>query len=152
MSLRSRIRAFRTLTHTHVSADGPCDGCTSVRRRTERVTDFEVGSPIKETVVHDDTVTWSWKGLTDKVKGTLTADHRQTTRGVASERHPAAPATAPPRAGATRLAEAAASPSTVAHAQTAAASRSANRDVKVVRKVAPLATWEDEGGATASVE
>lgn len=126
--------------------------CMSVRRRTERVTDFKVGSPVKETVVHEDTVRWSWKGLTDKVKGTLTADHRQATRGVASERHLAAPTTAPPRAAAASLAEAAAGASTVAHAQAVAASCSGNRDAEVARKVAPLSTWEDEGGATACVE
>jgi hypothetical protein len=102
--------------------------------------------------VHDDRVTGSRKGSTDKAKRTLTAGHRPTARGVAGERHPAAPATAPPHANATSLAEAAACASTVAHVETAAATCSENHDAKVVRKVAPLATWEDEGGATACVK
>jgi CheY-like chemotaxis protein len=89
--------------------------------------------------------------LTDTVKRTLTADHHQTTRDSANERLPA-PRTALTRANPTRPADAAAHPSTPAHTQTAAAGCSMNRDGEAAWQVAPLATREDEAGATGFVE
>jgi hypothetical protein len=77
----------------------------------------------------------SCKSLTNKVKRALTAAHRQTTRGTANETFASAPAPTP-RANGTRGADAAVYPSTPAHAQTGAASCSANRDARAARQVA----------------
>jgi hypothetical protein len=95
-------------------------------------------------------VTRSCKSLARKAKRALTARHRHTPRGNATETLSAAPATIT-LADATRLADATASLSTSAQAQIVAGSCCTNRDAKVLRQVAPLATWKDEGGATARV-
>ncbi len=88
--------------------------------------------------MHEDTVTTSWKRLTDKVKRlwdesvddsfaqTSGAALHQTTCGaVALGEHPAA---------------------------TAVAGCRTDRDGDAIRQAARLATWEDEGGTTALVE
>jgi hypothetical protein len=95
--------------------------------------------------MHDDSVTTTWKRLTDKVKrawGEGVAD----AAAVALERLPAAPAI--PHADSMSLEEGAGSSSSPAHAATAAAGCRTDRDAEAIQQAAPLATWEDEGGMT----
>ena len=95
----------------------------------------------------DDTVTSSWKRLTDKVRtpyGESVGGSFADTFGTALRQtsHPdslslendAAPSSSPTRA------------------ETAAAACRADRNGEARRQVARLATWEDEGGTTAFVE
>jgi hypothetical protein len=92
----------------------------------------------------DDTVTTSWKRLTDKVKETSTAALRPTTTStVALEKLAVATSHADSMKGA-------APSSPPAHAETAVAGGHADRDGEAIRQAAPLATWEDEGGTTSS--
>ena len=107
--------------------------------------------------MHDDTVTTSWRRLTDKVKG-LWSDGvddafagtsralPQTTCAASRLNRPAAPA-AMPHAGLVSLRGGAASP---AHAATATAPCRTDRDGEATQQRARLATWEDEGGTTSS--
>jgi hypothetical protein len=98
--------------------------------------------------MHDDSVTTTWKRLTDKVKRvwgegvddalakTARATLSQTTcAAVAPESLPAAV----PHADSMRLKEG---------VSTAAAAYRTDRDAEAIRQAAPLATWEDEGGMT----
>ncbi len=106
--------------------------------------------------MHDDTVTTSWRRLTDKVKG-LWSDGvgdafagtsralPQTTCAASHLNRPAAPA-AMPHAGLVSL-RGGASP---AHAPTATAPCRTDRDREATQQGARLATWEDEGGTTSS--
>jgi hypothetical protein len=95
----------------------------------------------------DDTVTTSWKRLTDKVKtpcdesvgGSFADTSRTTVRQTA-------------HADSLGLENDAASSSSPTHAQTAAAGCRADRNGEAMRQAARLATWEDEGGTTAFVE
>jgi hypothetical protein len=91
----------------------------------------------------DDTVT-SWKRLTDKVKETPRAAVRQaTTSAVALDKLAVAMSDADSLKGS-------APSSPPAHAETAAAGGRADRDGEAIWHAAPLAAWEDEGGATSS--
>ena len=92
----------------------------------------------------DDTVTTSGKRLTDRAKeASSVALGRTTTSAVALEKLPVAvshpdsmkdPAPSSPPV----------------HAETATAGYRADRDGEAIRHAAPLAAWEDEGGATSS--
>jgi hypothetical protein len=101
----------------------------------------------KEIVMPDDTVTTSWKRLTDKVKapcgkgvdGSFADTFRTTLRQMS-------------HADSLSLENDAASSSSPTHAETAAAGCRADRNAEATRKAARLATWEDEGGTTAFVE
>lgn len=117
----------------------------------------------KETVRMTIWLRGAGDAFTDWVKGTVgqecgrrfprtwMPDPRQTTRTFATERLPAAPA-AMPHAAAISLADGAVYSSSPAHRLSATAGRRKNRDREATRQAAPLATWEDEGGATAFVE
>ena len=91
----------------------------------------------------DESVTASWKRLTDKVKppcgqseyGSFADTFRTTPRQTA-------------HADSLRLESDAASSS----AETAATGCHADRNGEAIRQAARLATWEDEGGTTAFVE
>jgi hypothetical protein len=107
--------------------------------------------------MHDDTVTTSWRRLTDKLRGlrsesvdyAFAGTSRALPQGayaVALENLPAAPA-AMPHAGLVSLRGGAASP---ANAATATAPCRTDRDGEATQQAARLATWEDEGGATPS--
>jgi hypothetical protein len=111
--------------------------------------------------MHDDTVTTSWRRLTDKVRGLRSESvddaFAGTSRGlpqaacgaVALENLPAAPA-AMPHADSMSVSEGEASLSSPAHAVTAAAGCRTDRDAEAIRQAARLANWEDEGGTTSS--
>jgi hypothetical protein len=95
----------------------------------------------------DDTVTTSWKRLTDKVKtpcdesvdGSFADTFRTTVRRAS-------------HADSFGRENDAASSSSPTHAQTAAAGCRADGNGEPMRQAARLATWEDEGGTTAFVE
>jgi hypothetical protein len=92
----------------------------------------------------DDAVTASWKRLTDRVKETSRAAvRRTTTSAVALEKLAVAMFHADSMKGA-------APSSPPAHAESATAGDRADRDGEAIRHATPLATWEDEGGATSS--
>jgi hypothetical protein len=92
----------------------------------------------------DETVTRSWKRLTDKaeapcgesVDGSFADTFRTTLRQMS-------------HADSLSLENDAASPT---HAETAAAGCRADRNAEAMRQATRLATWEDEGGTTAFVE
>jgi len=97
--------------------------------------------------VPDETVTASWKRLTDKVKppcgeseyGSFADTFRTTPRQTA-------------HADSLCLESDAASSSAPTPAETAAADCHADRNGEAMRQAARLATWEDDGGTTAFVE
>jgi hypothetical protein len=95
----------------------------------------------------DDTVTSSWKRLTDKVRtpcgasvGGSIADTFRTTPRQTSH------------AESLSLENDAASSSSPTRAETAAAACRADRNGEAMRQAARLATWEGEGGTTAFIE
>jgi len=96
--------------------------------------------------VPNDTVTASWKRLTDQVKtpcgesvdGSFADTFRNTLRQTS-------------HAESLSLENDAASSSSPTHAETAAADCRADRNGEAMRQAARLATWEDEGGTTAFV-
>lgn len=92
--------------------------------------------------MHDDTVTTSWRRLTDKVKGLRSDGVDDAFAGTSR----AAPADML-HAGLVSLRGGAASP---AHAATATAPCRTDRDGEATQQGARLATWEDEGGTTSS--
>src|SRR5437879_12794045 len=104
-------------------------------------------------VMHDDTVTTSWRRLTDKVKG-LWSDGvddafagtsralPQTTCAASRLKRPAAPA-AMPHAGLVSLRGGAASP---AHAATATAPCRTDSEGEGPQRRERMATWEGKGG------
>ena len=95
----------------------------------------------------DDTVTTSWKRLTDKAKaprgesvdGSL-AETSGTTLGQTS------------RGESSGFESDAASQSSPTRAEPSAAACPTDRNGEAIRQAARLATWEDEGGTTAFVE
>jgi hypothetical protein len=97
--------------------------------------------------VPDETVTASWKRLTDKVKprcgeseyGSFADTFGATLRQTAY-------------ADSLCLENDAASSSSPTHAETAATDCHADRNGEAMRQAARLATWEDEGGTPAFVE
>jgi len=111
--------------------------------------------------VPDDTVTTSWRRLTDKLRGLRSESVDDAFEGtsrrlpqaacgtVPVENLPAAPA-AMPHAGSMSLSEGEPSLSSAAHAVTAAAACRTDRDGEAIQQAARLATWEDEGGTTSS--
>src|SRR6059058_2242331 len=100
-------------------------------------------------VMHGDTVTTSWRRLTDKVKGLWSDGVDDAFAGTCTAsrlNRPAAPADML-HAGLVSLRGGAASP---AHAATATAPCRTDRDGEATQQGARLATWEDEGGTTSS--
>jgi hypothetical protein len=89
--------------------------------------------------MRDDTVTTSWKRLTDKVK---------SLQGASADVPPAP--TAMPHADSMSLGEGAPSSSSPAHATAAAPGCRTDRDREAIRQAARLATWEGEGGTSSS--
>jgi len=108
--------------------------------------------------MHDDTVTTSWKRLTDQAKGlpskrvnaafagAYTAVPQATRGAVTLENSP----TAMPLAGLVTLRGAAASSSSTAHVATATAGYRTQRSGQAIEQAAQLAGWESEGGTSSS--
>ena len=109
--------------------------------------------------MHDDTVTTSWRRLTDKINTlgfdsvedalaeSVRAGLGKTGCGaVTLEKLPSAPASMRPES--TTLEGGAARSALPAHA--AAAGCRTDRDREEIRQAAKLARWEDEGGSTSS--
>ena len=97
----------------------------------------------EDTVMPDDTVTTSWKRLTDKVKtacGESVHGSLAETSGTALRQRS--------HADSSGIESDAASSSSPTHAEPAAAGRPRDRNGEAVRQAAGLATWEDEGGTT----
>lgn len=97
----------------------------------------------KDTVMPDDTVTTSWKRVTDKVKtssGQSLHASLAATSGI-TRRHNSYP-------DSLSLGSDAASASSPTHAKPAAQASPTDHNGEANCQAARLATWEDEGGTT----
>jgi hypothetical protein len=94
----------------------------------------------------DDTVTTSWKRLTDKVTpygGSVDGSLAETSRTILPQTS---------HADSLGLERDVGSSSSSTHAEPAAAGCLTDRNGEAICRAARLATWEDEGGTTAFVE